>query len=650
MKNIKFLFASCIIFTFSSIQFCFGKTKTEVPFFKKETLIHHLEQVNAEWKLKKNLPQSLQQEVYFQSNQQRIQLHLFLVEAYLRRKEISHLSISQKKNRGIYLKKLKEYAERGVFPKNTNHKSSTPYFVDNEGVMCAVGSLVYQSGATGLVDLIHEKSNNKYLKELHEEYNEIENWADENGFTLDELAWIQPVYCPAEYFYDLGNGGGANGQINVMEVNPFEDLLMIGGNFTEVDGVSAKGIIGWEGSHWVTFDEGVDGEIFCMTSHNDKYFIGGKFKLLGDSEFSNVAYWNGMTWVGWKMGDEGIVYALESHDERLYVGGDFQIVNGDSMQNLAYYDEVNSKWSNDGLAIENGEIINVPDVFSVDDVVRDFAVWEDLLYVVGDFRHTSPNISHPNVIQYDVKYLAIWYDYLWLGGEETLHEITKIDTLDGGLFLTGQTADSQPAISGNYNGMWDVNVLSINGETGIINGVFPHGSYEGYSIIFGDFDYTTSKGIKIIYNEWLSPGYYPCVDFNGNVRAGNFFKDNYYFAGDFSGILTSWGTISTELAGITFSNFTSIPQTVIVDNEDVKPIFSKIEVKNLNRDVFVKYENLDHPAQFNIFNINGQELKTITLEKGTQEFSFSMSEIPQGYYFFSIRNEHFQQSGKLLFF
>ena len=61
-------------------------------------------------------------------------------------------------------------------------KSSTPYFVDNEGVMCAVGSLVYQSGATELVDLIHEKSNNKYLKELHEEYNEIENWADENGF------------------------------------------------------------------------------------------------------------------------------------------------------------------------------------------------------------------------------------------------------------------------------------------------------------------------------------------------------------------------------------------------------------------------------------------------------------------------------------
>lgn len=159
MKNIKFLFTCGIIFIFSSSQFCFGNAKTELPFFKKETLIHHLEQVNAQWELKKNLPLSFQKEIYFQSNQQRIQLHLALVEAYLRNKEVPHLSSNQKNNREIYLKKLQEYGKVGVFPKNTNHKTNTPYFVDNEGVMCAVGSLVYQSGAKGLVNLIHKKSN-----------------------------------------------------------------------------------------------------------------------------------------------------------------------------------------------------------------------------------------------------------------------------------------------------------------------------------------------------------------------------------------------------------------------------------------------------------------------------------------------------------
>jgi len=169
-----------------------------------------------------------------------------------------------------------------------------PYFIDNEGVMCAVGSLLYQSGATGLVNVIQEKSNNKYLKELNEEYSEIEKWSNEYGFSLNELAWIQPVYCQAEYFYGLGNGGGANGQMNVMEVNTNEDLLMLGGDFMEVDGVSANRIIGWEGTHWVTFGEGVDGEVFCIKLHDGKFFIGGKFKLIGDTDYSNVAYWNGV--------------------------------------------------------------------------------------------------------------------------------------------------------------------------------------------------------------------------------------------------------------------------------------------------------------------------------------------------------------------
>lgn len=486
--------------------------------------------------------------------------------------------------------------------------------------------------------------------ELHEEYSEIENWANKNGFSLDELAWIQPVYCQAEYFYELGNGGGVNGQINVMEINSYENLLMFGGDFTEVDGVNAQGIIGWEGTHWVTFDEGVDGEIFCMTSHEDKFFIGGKFKLLGDSEFSNVAFWNGMTWQGWKMGNEGFVYTLESHNDRLYAGGDFQIINGDSMQNLAYYDELNSKWSNDGLAIENGEIVNVPDVFSVDNIVRDFAVWEDLLYVVGDFRHTSPYISHPNVIQYDVKYLAIWYDYLWLGGEELLHKISSIDTLNGGIFLTGQTSDLQPAISGYYNGVWEMKNLAIDGSVGIINGAFPHGTDNNFSVVFGDCEYSTTNGIINIYTEWLLPSYYPCVKFDDEVRAGNFFKDNYYFAGEFTEVASGWGGVIDEVNGMVFSNLSSTPQTVIVSDENVQKEFSKIGINSFNREVFVEYENLKQAAILNIFNINGQKIKTISLGKGTQEFSFSMNEVSQGYYFYNIKNEEFQQSGKLLFF
>jgi hypothetical protein len=38
------------------------------------------------------------------------------------------------------------------------------------------------------------------------------------------------------------------------------------------------------------------------------------------------------------------------------------------------------------------------------------------------------------------------------------------------------------------------------------------------------------------------------------------------------------------------------------------------------------------------------------LEKGSQDFSFPMNEIPAGYYFFQIKNQKVQEFGKLSFF
>ena len=145
-----------------------------------------------------------------------------------------------------------------IFPKNINQKNRIPVFVDVVGTRCAVGELIFQSGNSNLVKTINKEKNNGYLFELSEQYREIKLWANENGFTLDELALIQPLYCYHEYYYDLGNGGGANGQINVMEVNADSSLLFIAGNFSDMDGISCNNIIAWNGTSWVTLGNGVD--------------------------------------------------------------------------------------------------------------------------------------------------------------------------------------------------------------------------------------------------------------------------------------------------------------------------------------------------------------------------------------------------------
>jgi len=73
MKNIKLISVSCIILILTSTQFCFGNAETELPFFKTEKLIHHLEQVNAQWKVKKTYLYFFKKN-FFQNNKQRIQL------------------------------------------------------------------------------------------------------------------------------------------------------------------------------------------------------------------------------------------------------------------------------------------------------------------------------------------------------------------------------------------------------------------------------------------------------------------------------------------------------------------------------------------------------------------------------------------------
>ncbi len=123
-----------------------------------------------------------------------IKLHLSLVEDELRRNTPSNLSAIKKQNRIKCLDILNKYWNNGVFPKNTFHKERTPYFIDIYGTYCAVGYLIKETGFVDVAQKIHQENNYGYINDLKKEYKEIDTWANEYGFTTDELAWIQPTY------------------------------------------------------------------------------------------------------------------------------------------------------------------------------------------------------------------------------------------------------------------------------------------------------------------------------------------------------------------------------------------------------------------------------------------------------------------------
>jgi hypothetical protein len=132
----------------------------------------------------------------------RIQGHLLDVEGVLRRRATDALSASQRERRNAALNWLREYRERGEFPRNHTHAGRVPVFVDEHGTPCAVAYLLQRSGREDLVREIASADNNVYAWELAPDAR-FSEWLDETGLTLDEAARIQPAYadgclCPRD--------------------------------------------------------------------------------------------------------------------------------------------------------------------------------------------------------------------------------------------------------------------------------------------------------------------------------------------------------------------------------------------------------------------------------------------------------------------
>lgn len=124
----------------------------------------------------------------------RIQTWLSGVETYLRSRDVSHLTAAQRERRALHLRTLQAYRVAGRFPHNHATRGLTPVFIDPHGTACAVGHLLLRGGAA---ELAHQIAREHLLARLPElDSPALSGWARENGFTLEELALIQPSYQP----------------------------------------------------------------------------------------------------------------------------------------------------------------------------------------------------------------------------------------------------------------------------------------------------------------------------------------------------------------------------------------------------------------------------------------------------------------------
>lgn len=286
-------------------------------------LYDHLATVNAQWSWAHTLaaPASMTQNVRFDSDAARIQTHLRLVGQLLQQPRQA-LTESQNIRRQQCLQILREYAEAGCFPQNTNHTERMPYFIDRYGTACAVGYLMIATGYGDLAQYISQQNNYAYLCELLS-YPSVVKWANHYGFMPEELALIQPTYASVGEYLLYPDGDGTNGTIYALHTTADWGLL-IGGSFSTAGGIACNNIARRTNNGFSAIGNGLNGTVRSITTYGGQVYAGGLFSN-GASLTANIARWNGSQWLYSNIADGSAVLSLHVHNGNLYAAGGFGV-------------------------------------------------------------------------------------------------------------------------------------------------------------------------------------------------------------------------------------------------------------------------------------------------------------------------------------
>ncbi|TAH42325.1 MAG: T9SS type A sorting domain-containing protein [Bacteroidetes bacterium] len=407
-----------------------------------------LKEVNAEW-IKNSDAQVFAGTVNTDGNMtfnDWIRTHLMLVEKTLRMRPVEHLTFNQKENRLKLLDVLNSYWIAGVYPVNDYLSYKNPVFIDRIGTHCAVGYLMQQSGAEALARAIDTDNKFVYVKDI--KTNGVSEWAFENGFSIDELAWIQPGYPPIFTVGDMEQG--LNGPVHSLAVDPSTQLVYAGGSFNaSVKGNPCNGIAvyisGFAGWDWISLGNGVNGQVNSILIHDNKLYAGGYFSSAGWVSASNIAVYDLITEQWQAMGSlDSTVNALAVYNNEIYAGGKF----------TGFF----SKWT-------GSQWQDVSQGFIYGEGVRTLEEWNGTLLIGGSFE-AATGALRKNVVSYDGTYMGA-------SGMGTITPVNDFQVYRDTLYAACDVVDGIDtcAIARFVNFDWEVYLRQYSSGMDYFNGV-----------------------------------------------------------------------------------------------------------------------------------------------------------------------------------
>lgn len=410
--------------------------------FANPTTLQQLSSVNVQWQKQKDIDKVLS-ETNVSSNRSHIDLialHLQLVENTLKIRSVTHLTAKQQANRNDLLQKLNSYWKAKRFPVNDYLPYKSPVFIDRFGTHCAVGYLMQQSGYEYLAREIDSKQKFAYVHDI--KVNGVKQWANEHGFSIDELAWIQPGYWVTNTAFDLDSG--VNGQVNAIAFDQGGSSIYVAGEFNTAGGTVAANNIavyqsGFAGWFWMALGNGVNGKIKAMVIHNNQIIVGGSFTQANGLAANHIAIYDLISGQWQSMGSiDSTVNALTVYNNEIYAGGNFQ-------SKLAKWD--GSSW------------INANQIGFYGNEVRTLKVINNELIIGGDFELPTGALRK-NVVGFD----GTQFIYMGFG---TTTPVNDIALYNGRIYAACDVVNGNDtcalALFNAANNDWEKVILPLNG-------------------------------------------------------------------------------------------------------------------------------------------------------------------------------------------
>lgn len=626
MKSLYTATLFLLFCSFLSAQQLYLPPTVEAPLYE------HLYQINDAWYTQAG-PSQLLEPHRFGNDQERIKLHLQLVEQDLRARPVDHLSAQQQARRTKVLNHLRSYWQAGQFPLNEQYPERIPIFVDEYNTACAVGYLMQHTGAREAVAQIRAENNFADLNELLA-YEQVPAWVQTNGFTAEELAWIQPAYAIAVFTAEpFGNNQGISGG-RVLDMLVHNNELYLAGTFESIDGFTAAKIAVWDGSDFRALpglEADTPGGISRLAiddTTGDIYAIGTFYAFPQASGAVVLVRYHDGNW-------EPLLEITDTGGETLtdiacragqcYISGSFDhLFDNPAFARLAVLQTNTQQWS--ALHSE----------WSFEGSINDLDIEADRLMVGGDYQlleQTDTLAQHVAVVDLSTSTLI---DAISINEDYPADRIHFVDISQNEFdWEYRMVLEDQYGLAFAYQEIGWHESLDYTGNTPEVFGIS-----ETWGFVYGLFPFN-SGGPNPPYVLLTTPGqsaslYWPVAQANSAVTAVAEFEDELIVAGDFT-------EIDEEAI-----NHLAVGDLRIVSNIDDPVPANDMKVRSDGQRIFLS--QLPVPAEnatLELFDMAGRKVSATQLSLLEPAQEWQPEGLPAGAYAYRLLVDEHLQVGQI---